>query len=192
ELDDNWSEEDDLLVYQEAVFQHMENKEWKQAIPLLEDMLTLFPEHSLAVHDYAQALFYSGETEKAIQMELDELEKKPFVLYSHINLAVFYYSVQSISEYEKHIQTLLNVYPIYEEQKLRIAIALAKTRNYEDAVVRFRKLSKGKMKSHLSYFKWYSIAAYYTDEFEKALALKKEGCKIHPNLPRELKTWNLY
>src|SRR5699024_4703882 len=32
ETDDSWSEEDELLVYQEAVFQHMENREWEQAI----------------------------------------------------------------------------------------------------------------------------------------------------------------
>ena len=190
--DDDWSEEDELLIYQEAVFQHMENSEWDQAIPLLEDMLTLFPEHSLAVHDYAQALFYSGEKGKAIQMEMDVLEQKPHDLYAHINLAVFYYAIQSYSAYEAHIQSILNVYPIYEEQKLRIGIALAKTENYMDAFVRFRTLSKGRMKGHLSYYKWYSIAAYQMGAYEKAHALEEEGCHIHPKLQQELKAWYVY
>lgn len=191
ELDEDWPEEEELLVYQQAVFQHMENREWEKAKPLLEDMLTLFPAHSQTMHDYAQALFYSGEKEKAIQMELNELEKKPFVLTSHINLAIFYYSTHSMQEYDTHIQTLLNVYPIYEEQKLRIAIALAKTKKFKEAVERFRTLSKGRMKSHLSYYKWYSVAASQIGQFEKAETLKNEGSKIHPNLQRELDAWSL-
>lgn len=184
ETDDDRMEEDELLVYQEAVFQHMENREWEQAIPLLEDMLKLFPEHHLAKHDYAQALFYSGEKEKAIQMELDILEEDPTVLYAHIHLAVFYFTIQS-PEYKAHIQTILNVYPIYEEQKLRIAIALAKTEHYHDAYLRFRMLSKGKMKHYRSYYRWFSIAAYHVDAFAKAQSLKKEGGKLHPGLYNE-------
>ncbi|HLR03620.1 MAG TPA: hypothetical protein VK111_12810 [Virgibacillus sp.] len=188
DLDDDWSEEEELILYQEAVFHHMENREWKQALPLLEEMLSLFPEHRLTIHDYAQALFYSGEQDKAIRLELDELEKRPFALHSHINLAIFYHVTQSIPEYEAHIQRLLNVYPIYEDQKLRIAVALAKTENDESAFRRFRKLSKSKMKGHISYYKWYSIAAYRIGAFEKAQMLKNEGCKLHPNLQKELKT----
>src|SRR5699024_614856 len=180
ELDDNWSEEDELLVYREAIFQHMENKEWDHVIPLLEDMLTLFPEDRLAVHDYAVALFHSGEKEKAIQMELDALEDMSYDLNSHINLAIFYHSMQLFPEYEAHIQSILNVYPIYEEQKLRIAIALAKTGKYTDAFLRFRTLSKRNMTDYLSYYKWYSISAYQIGSIEKADTLKKEGCRIHP------------
>src|SRR5699024_11143113 len=62
-------EEDDLLKYQETVFYLMENDEWNKAMPLIEEMLLLFPEYLVVKHDYAQALFYTGNEAKAIQLE---------------------------------------------------------------------------------------------------------------------------
>src|SRR5699024_8668211 len=43
--DINIEKEDELLIYQESLFYHMENLEWKKALPLVEEMVSLFPEH---------------------------------------------------------------------------------------------------------------------------------------------------
>lgn len=184
---DNWDleEEDELLIYQESAFYHMEYMEWEKAMPLIEEMMTLFPEHKIAQHDYTQALFYSGDKEDAISMELDTLKEDPNSLWSLTNLAVFNYELNNRQGYEKYVQALLNVYPIHEQQKLRIAITLAKTGYFREAYIRFRTLTKGIVKSHPSYYRWYSRTAFHEGFTDKASILWKEGIKKHPKLAKE-------
>lgn len=184
--EEDWDieEEDELLVYQETVFYHMENMEWGKALPILEEMITLFPEHKMIKHDYTQALFFCGFQDDAVKMELDILKEDPNDLCSHTNLAIFNFELGK-EEYTNHIQALLNVYSIHEQLKLKIATTLARTEFYEEAYKRFNVLSKGVLKSHPSYYRWYSIAAFHMDETEKAKSLWDEGCKRHPMLEKE-------
>lgn len=191
EEEDNWEleDEDELLLYQETAFYHMENSEWEKVIPLLEEMMALFPEHKPTKHDYTHALFFSGYEEKAIEMELDLLKEDPNTLYCHTNLALFYYETNQKQAYETSIQALLNVYPIHEQQKLRIAIILARTGHYQEAYFRFRSLIKGVVTSQLSYYKWYSMTAFHVGATAKAATLWEEGCKKHPKLSKEVIPW---
>ncbi|MBT2216137.1 hypothetical protein KK120_09915 [Virgibacillus dakarensis] len=191
EEDEDWDleEEDELLIYQETVFYHMENMEWDKALPLIEEMITLFPEHTPVNHDYAQALFFSGFQEKAIQLELDLLRDEPNSLVSHANLAIFYNEMEQKAEREKYLQALQNVYPIQEQQKLRIAVTLARTGNFQEANKRFRALLKGIVKNHPSYYRWYSVSLYQAGALSSALALWKEGCGRHPKLAKEEGLW---
>ncbi|MEW9675916.1 tetratricopeptide repeat protein [Lentibacillus sp. L22] len=193
EDDGEWAleEEDELLIYQETVFYHMENQEWEKALPLLEEMVTLFPEYTAVHHDYAQALFYSGSPKRAIQLEHDLLDKEPNSLISRCNLAIFYYAYNQRSEGEKYVQALLNIYPVQEQQKLRIAVTLASVGLYSDATARFRLLKKGIVKNHPSYYRWYSTALFKSGNAAKALELWKEGCKKHPKLAYEDVQWML-
>lgn len=185
ELDD----EDELLIYQETAFYHMENNEWEKVIPLLEEMMALFPEHKPTKHDYAQALFFSGCEEKAIEMEEEMLQEDPTALYCHTNLALFYYKINQKQAYETRIQALLNVYPIHEQQKLKVAVTLARTGNYQEALNRFHSLTKGVVTGQLSYYKWYSITSYHLGFLNKAAALWDEGCRKHPKLSTENRPW---
>ena len=190
--DEEWDleDEDELLIYQETVFYHLENMEWEKALPVIEEMMELFPEHSMAKHDYTQALFFTGREQEAIDMEEAMLEEDSNSLYSHINLALFYHEKKLKQEYENHIQALINIYPIHEQQKLRIAVTLSRTGFYQEAYIRFRMISKSKVNSHLSYFKWYSVAAYQNGYASKSVDLWEEGCRRHPNLIKEEEPWN--
>ncbi|OZU88762.1 hypothetical protein CIL03_10780 [Virgibacillus indicus] len=189
--EDDWDleDEDELLIYQETVFHHMENMEWDQALPLIEEMLTLFPEHKLAKHDYTHALFFSGNKSEAVEAELDILKENPNSLYSHTNLALFYYELGQKREYKESIQALLNVYPIHEQQKLKIAVTLSRTAYFEEAYKRFRTLNKAIVKTHPSYFRWYSIAAFHMGEKDKAATIWEEGLKKYPKLDNEQMPW---
>lgn len=191
EDDEDWDleDEDELLIYQETVFYHMEYEEWEKAIPVLEEMLFLFPEHPNTIHDYTQALFFSGYKTKALEMELKELYENPNSLSCHLNLALFYYELKMNEEYHLHIQALLNVYPIHEQQKLRIAVTLSRTNNHAEALIRFQSLAKGKVMGHPSYFRWYALTAYRSGERTKAASIWQEGCKRHPNLLSEIMPW---
>ncbi len=184
-------DEDTLLMYQETAFYHMENSEWNMAIPVLEDMMALFPEHKPTRHDYAKALFFTGHRKQAVEMEEELLAEDPNDLYSYTNLALFFYELDEKEGYESAIQALLNIYPIHEQQKLRIAAALAGTGYYEEACRRFQSL-KGIVTGQLSYYKWYSVTVYHLGKTDKAAALWAEGMKRHPSLVNESAPWDSY
>lgn len=183
-------DEDELIILQETAFYHIENNDWEKAIPFIEEVMENFPEHRLAVHDYAQALFYTGKKEEAMNIEEDMLEDYPNNLLSHLNLALFYYESGDPS-YQTHVQIINNIYPIHMEQKLRIAEVFAKTENYSLAYGRYQTISGGQAKRRASYYKWYSITAYQLGYPSKALRLWEEGCKRHPKLSKEEGPWTL-
>lgn len=178
-------EEDELLVYQETAFRHMEYMEWDKALPVLEEMLMLFPQHTLTTHDYSQALFNLGSKEEAIERENNNLNNNPNDLYSHMNLAVFYYEIGEKELAEACIEPLLHLYPMLEQQKLRIAVTLAKTNYLTEAKIRFRKLKSSFVKSHPSYYRWYAFCLTQLAEEEHAKSLWAEGLKRHPELAAE-------
>ncbi|MRH42012.1 hypothetical protein GH741_04895 [Aquibacillus halophilus] len=189
--DDEWAfeEEDELLIYQETAFHHLERQEWEQALTLLEEMMSVFPEHVSAKHEYSFALFFSGNQDEAIRLETQWLEDNPQSLFCHTNLAVFYYERNDLNKSNQHIVSIKNVYPIHEQQKLRIANTLARTGHYKCAYDRFKLLSKGHLKGHASYFKWYSACLYQVGASTKALSLWEEGCKKYPFLTKEASPW---
>lgn len=192
ELDDELDLiEDDLLIYQETVFYYMEHEQWDKAYPLLKEMITLFPEHKIAKHDLAYCLFYLGERDQAISKELALITDNSNLLYSYLNLALFYYDQSNREQYEHYINILLNVYPIHEHQKLRVATVLSKTGYYAEAIERYRVITKAMIKSHISYFQWYSKALANVGCLEKAELVWEEGCLYHPDLKKDHIPWKV-
>ncbi|WP_186580900.1 tetratricopeptide repeat protein [Aquibacillus kalidii] len=189
--DDDWlfEEEDELLIYQETAFYHLERQEWEQAILLLEEMMTLFPDHISAKHEYSYALFFSGEREEAIRLETKWLEENPQSLFCQTNLAIFYYENNDTDHFHQHIESIKNVFPIHEQQKLRIATTLARTGFYEEANQRFLSLNKSLLKGHASYFLYYSETAFKLGDLAKANAIWEEGCRHHSILKSKVKRW---
>ncbi|NBJ69631.1 MULTISPECIES: hypothetical protein [Clostridia] len=190
DTDEALEEEDELLIYQETVFYHMEHYEWEKALHILKEMLVLFPEHPNTKHDYTQALFFLGDEQQALNIELEAIQTNPDSLYGRSNLALFYYYLGKEKEYNFYIEPLLKVYPIHEQQKLRIAITMARTGKFVEAVRRFKMLAKDKVSGHLSYFRFYALTVYHNGEHEKAISIWKEGCKRHPELISETTPWN--
>lgn len=191
EDDDEWTfeDEDELLIYQETAFYHLEHEEWENALSVLEEMMQLFPEFKIAKHKYAYALFMNGETGKAIQLEHDHLEEEPTNIHSHVNLAAFYLKQQMSEEAFFHIGRLRNVFPMHEQQKLAVAETLAKAGYYKEAVDRFRMLRDRQVVRRRVYYKWYSISVYHTGNPSKALELWEKGCKQFPGMSEEGGPW---
>ncbi|MDC3416161.1 tetratricopeptide repeat protein [Aquibacillus salsiterrae] len=189
--EDDWAfeEEDELLVYQETAFFHLEREEWETALPLLEDMMAMFPEHVYAKHEYSFALFFAGNEQEALNLERKWLKKDRQSLFSHTNLAVFYHHRRQYKLRDRHIEALMKVFPIHEQQKLRIALVLARTGYYEEALLRFMSLPKSQLLGHISYYKWYSLVLYRVGQVDKAKLLWEEGCMKHPTLLEVRAPW---
>src|SRR5699024_1658203 len=105
--------------------------------------------------------------------------------YCDPNLALFYYEMNQKQAYDMRIKALLKVYPIHQRQTWKVAVTLASTGNYQEALNRFRALCKGFVTGQLSYYKWYSVTAYHLGLTDKATALWEEGCRKHPKLTEE-------
>ncbi|WP_163579049.1 tetratricopeptide repeat protein [Gracilibacillus saliphilus] len=189
--DDEWmlEEEDDLIIYQETAFYHLEREEWEEAIAILEEMITLFPEFSQGRHEYHYALFFAGEREEAITMEEKYLQDHPDSLFSCMNLACFYAHEANQERLQYYTGLLDNIYPIHEQQKLRIAVTFAQIGLYEKALYRFKLLHKSKLKGHPSYYRWFSTCQYYLGLKEMAQHLWEEGCKQHNILAVQTPPW---
>ncbi|UOQ48259.1 tetratricopeptide repeat protein [Gracilibacillus caseinilyticus] len=191
EDDNDWTldEEDDLLMYQETAFYHLEREEWEEAIAVLEEMIALFPEFSQARHEYHYALFFIGERKEAIEMEEKYLQDHPDALFSLMNLAIFYGLEQNNEKSNYYTNMLENIYPIHEQQKLRIAVTFTQIGLYDKALPRFKMLHKSKLKGHPSYYRWYSTCQYYLGMKEEAEQLWREGCKHFQILAEQAPPW---
>ncbi|WP_181397429.1 tetratricopeptide repeat protein [Gracilibacillus dipsosauri] len=191
EEEDEWAleEEDDVLIYQETAFYHLERQEWQEAIALLEEMITLFPEFTQARHEYHYALFFAGEREEAIALEEKYLKEHPDSLFSYMNLAVFYYHENEVKMLKHIISLLDHTFPIHEQQKLRMATTFAQIGLYGKALDRFKQLNKGKLRGHPSYYRWYSTCYYFLGDEKKAEDLWREGCKEHNILLEQSPPW---
>lgn len=189
---DEWlySEEDDLLKYQETVFYFLENEEWEKALPILEDMHERFPDLQHVKHDYAQVLFRIGQKKEAIHLEEQMMQETDYTLHSMINLLQFYYDVDAKETYEKVRSILTNVHPFHGDQQIKLASAFAKTGNHEEAYRRFKIVDSYRAESHLSYYKWYSITAYHLGKEELASELWQEGCLMHRQLRNHRAPWH--
>ncbi|WP_163536492.1 tetratricopeptide repeat protein [Gracilibacillus sp. YIM 98692] len=191
EDEEDWAldEEDDLLMYQETAFYHLEREEWEEAIVTLEHMIALFPHFSQARHEYHYALFFAGEQEEAIELEEKYAKDNPDNLYSQMNLTIFYYQQGKTKRFQELLTMLENIFPIHEQQKLRLATTFAQVGMYQKAFQRFRLLHKSQLKGHPSYYRWFSTCYYYLDKQEYANALWKEGCQRHTILSKQAPPW---
>ena len=194
EDDDEWAfdDEDDLLIYQETAFYHLEHEEWEQALSLLQEMMQLFPDFQMAKHKYAYALFMNGDQQEAIEIEQEWLKNEPENIHSHVNLAAFLIMQGNREEALLHIQLLRNVYPMHSQQKLAVAETLARAGFYEEAVDRFHNLKDRQVTRRRVYYKWYSISVYHTGNPSKALELWEKGCQQFPSLSKEEGPWKEY
>ncbi|RWZ54979.1 hypothetical protein EQV77_12715 [Halobacillus fulvus] len=191
EEDDDWAfdDEDELLIYQETAFYHLEHEEWEEALKTLYEMMGIFPEFTLAQHKYAYALFMSGSEAEAIERERELLEKEPANIHAHVNLATFYMKQGDMEKAGPHIEKLKNVFPMHEQQKLAVAETLARAGLYKEAVQRFSKLRDKQVIRRRVYYKWYSISSYHTGNPSKALSLWQQGCRTYPKLGKEGGPW---
>ncbi|MGV2621553.1 UNVERIFIED_CONTAM: tetratricopeptide repeat protein [Halobacillus marinus] len=189
--EDDWAfeDEDELLIYQETAFYHLEHEEWPQALSVLDEMMESFPEFSLAKHKYAYALFMNGDQEAALEFERSILEEDHSNIQSYVNLAVFLLKQGKTEEAMNYVRLLRNVYPMHEQQKVAIAEILTRAGHYQEAVDRFRLLKDRQVTRRRGYYKWYSIAVYHTGNPSKALQLWEKGCKQFPKMADEGGPW---
>lgn len=179
--------DEEFLTYRERVLTYIESESWDDALLLLKEMKELYPDEQLTKHHYTTALFFSGNKEEAIHEEWRLLRENPLSLMSYLNLSIFFYEIDDKESFHKMINVVQNVYPIHEENKLHVAITLAKTRYYKQAYNRFLRIQDSVVKTHYNYYKWFSFVAYKIGKIDKSNAILDKGCLYYPSLKKEKK-----
>ncbi|MGP4073331.1 tetratricopeptide repeat protein [Piscibacillus sp. B03] len=175
-------EMDEIMIHQETAFYHLEHEEWEEALEILEEMMTLYPEYFSAKHEYAYALFRKGDQQEAITLEEAWFEQDPTNLHSRLNLVYFYFESGKNREFEELLPSLYNVYPTYEPQKLKLAITFARVKEYEQALWRFQQVNQYEVSNYLSYYYWYATVLAAHDLMDKSIQIWKQGLEKHPSL----------
>ncbi|BAM46821.1 tetratricopeptide repeat protein [Amphibacillus xylanus] len=182
-------EEDEMLIYQETAFYHIQRHDWHEAGKILTEMIKHFPDYLIAKHQYNYALFFVGKQEEAIRLEEELYKQSPESTHSITNLIVFYQETNRRDQAEALIRKLTNVYPIHCETGLRIAITFAYLGYYKEAYRRFLTLPKAKLRNHLDYFRYFSKTAAALNHQNLAEKIWAEGCKKHSELADEPLPW---
>ena len=181
--------EDEMLIYQETAFYHLQRRNWHEAGKVLTEMIQHFPDYQIAKHQYHYALFFIGEHEEAIKLEEELYKQFPHSTHSMTNLIIFYHQTGKINLAEELIKKLLNIYPIHCEASLRIAISFACVGHFEEAYQRFYSLPKGMLYNHLDYYRYFALSASALNHQAVAEKIWAEGCKKHTELAREPLPW---
>ncbi|MFC0013615.1 MULTISPECIES: lipopolysaccharide assembly protein LapB [Allobacillus] len=175
-------EEDEFFICQESSYYYLEHQEWDKAIGILEEMMVQFPEYIPARHDYAYALFRLGKEDVAITLEESWFKQDSSSIHSRLNLIYFYYHSNQKMKADELIESLNNVYPTYDSQKLKIAVILSQVNACEEAVQRFSKIPVGNVSGFLNYYLWYGYALKQVGQVKKAEQIWEQGRKKHPDL----------
>ncbi|WP_188206674.1 tetratricopeptide repeat protein [Alkalibacillus aidingensis] len=183
EIDD----EDEFIIYQETAFFHLEHEEWGEALQVLEDLMTIYPEYFPAKHEYAYALFQLGDREEALTLEEGWFEQDPQSLHSRINLVYFYHQLGLGTKRDYLYSCLENTYPTYDEKKMKLAILMAQIGQCQSAVERFERIPKGKAANYMSYYLWYGYALKQTGQHERAEQLWHKAKQQHPVIEQLIK-----
>lgn len=185
-----FTQDDEILIYQETAFHHLQRRNWSEACTVLAEMIKRFPNYLLAKQQYHYALFFSGEQKEALEQEEKLFKKNQQSTYTKTNLLIFYYEQGMLKEVELFVEKLENIYPLHIELALRVAISFAHVKQFEKAYRRFCPLPTEKLKNHLEYYRYFAETCYRLNYQTKAEQIWTEGCRRHSELTKEPLPWS--
>lgn len=186
---DVFEDEDDLLIYQETAFYYLQQEDYLKAAVILDEAIELFPDYDLFHFQSRFARFFSGETETVLKEEETILVEEPDQLYARFNLMFFYYSLGEQDKVKELVASFKGVYPIHQEQALKVAIGYTLAGYDDEAITRFSRLQHRTVKHHVDYYKYYALALYRNGQVLEAEALFEEAKRRHKQLINKPAPW---
>lgn len=159
---------DDLIMKQDTARSLLESGELEEAIKLLLEITTEYPEFWSAYNNLSLAYFYSGDVEKAKENLEVVLQKNPGNLHAFCNLLVFYYYERQDELVMELVEKLSNVHPILVEHRYKLGATFALVGKYDLAYKWLRSLYKQGFEGDDTFFYWLSYSAYYTNHHDLA------------------------
>lgn len=187
---DVFEDEDDLLMYQETAFYYLQQEDYLKAAAILEEALEMFPDYDLFHFQSRFARFFNGETETVLTEEEAVLITEPEQLYARFNLMFFYYSLGEHDKVKDIVASFEGIYPMQQEQALKVAIGYTLAGYDNKAIQRFNRLNQGAVKHHADYYIYYALALYRNGKKLEAEALFEEAKRRHNQLLNKTAPWS--
>lgn len=182
-------DEDDLLMYQETAFYYLQQEDYLKATAILEEALELFPEYDLFHFQSRFARFFNGEKETVLTEEEAALIAEPNQLQSRFNLMFFYHDLGQLDKVKDMVACFEGVYPMQQEQALKVAIGYTLAGYNDEAIHRFSRLQQRTVKHHVDYYTYYALALYRSGNVVEAEALFEEAKQRHKQLRSKSAPW---
>lgn len=180
EMDEDFYEEDDLIIKQEEARNHLESGEFPKAIEIFHEVIEEFPEYWSAYNNLALAYFYLGETVKAREILNDVLEQNPGNLHALCNALVFAHYQGHEDEVKGLKNSLEKIHPIHVEHQFKLGATFALIGEYELAYRWLKKLQKSGFEGDGAFYYWLAHASYFTGREHSARGIWKKVLEYSP------------
>lgn len=180
EMDEDYYEEDDLIIKQEEARNHLESGEFPKAIEIFHEVIEEYPEYWSAYNNLALAYFYLGNTVKAREILNDVLEQNPGNLHALCNALVFAHYQNQSAEVEDLKASLGKIHPIHFEHQFKLGATFALIGEYELAYRWLKKLQKSGFEGDGAFYYWLTHASYFTGRENSARVLWKKVLEHNP------------
>jgi tetratricopeptide (TPR) repeat protein len=178
--EDPFLDSDELIVKQDAAKSLLENGKLEEAISLLKEIVTDFPEFWSAYNNLSLAYFYMGDVQQAKDYLDMVLDKNPGNLHALCNLLVFYYYERQDDKVEELAQRLGLIYPILFEHRYKLGATFALVGQYELAFKWLRAIYRQGFDGDDTFYYWLSYSAYFTGKEEFARTSWDRVIDINP------------
>jgi tetratricopeptide (TPR) repeat protein len=178
--EDPFLDSDELIVKQDAAKSLLENGKLEEAISLLKEIVTDFPEFWSAYNNLSLAYFYMGDVQQAKDYLDMVLDKNPGNLHALCNLLVFYYYERQDDKVEELAQRLGHIYPILFEHRYKLGATFALVGQYELAFKWLRAIYRQGFDGDDTFYYWLSYSAYFTGKEELARTSWDRVIDINP------------
>lgn len=177
----------DKSVNQEAVYLQekarklMEKGKLDEAIVLLENIITDYPDFWAAYNNLSLAYFYKGDSEQARALLHQLLQKNFGNLHALCNLTVMAYYEKDEKELQALTELLVKLCPYSFEQRYKLGATLALIGRYEEAYKWLKSMKKHGFEGDTGYYFWLSHAAYFLGFEEEARMIWDKLLEIAPD-----------
>ena len=170
----------------------MEERQFEQAVAVLEEAIEQYPTEWSAYNNLALAYFYLGDNEQASALLNHVMrETNGTNIHALCNLAVIAYSKMESEELEKYIEVLTKIQPYNMENRHKLGATLALIGENETAFKWLYSLYKKGYTGDSGFYYWLANSAYFTNREELAQAMWKRLLELDPS-KEGLEPWQKY
>jgi tetratricopeptide (TPR) repeat protein len=180
EMDENFYEEDDLIIKQEEARNLLESGEFPKAIEIFHEVIEEYPEYWSAYNNLALAYFYLGETVKAREILNDVIKQNPGNLHALCNALVFAHYQNHADEVQALKDVLERIHPIHFEHQFKLGATFALIGEYELAYRWLKKLQKTGFEGDGAFYYWLAHSSYFTGRENSARGIWKKVLEHSP------------
>jgi len=181
---DDFDDDDDSyeqFIMQEKARRLMEDKQFDEAIEVLEYLIDQYPELWPAYNNLSLAYFYVGDLEQSKAILHHVLRENVGNLHALCNLTIIAYYEKDESTLEYLVDLLKKIHPFDFDNRYKLGATLALIGEYDLAYKWLRSMTKRMSPADSGFYFWLSQAAYFSNHRKEADKAWKMLVQLDPS-----------